>query len=162
MWALACLVFVDRTLAAAVLGGIIILYALFALGRPELTLPEALEKPLALPAGLANGFVNGLTGSQMMPMMPYMMALGLNSNQLVQATNVAFTMSSLIMIAGLAQVGFLTWQMLFFSIGALVPAFVGVRLGAMLRRRVPEAAFRRLILVLLILLGGGLVVRVWM
>ena len=156
---LAALAWVDKGLAAAVLGAVIVAFGVFALARPGMALRPSLRGTLMAPTGLLNGVVNGLTGSQMMPMMPYLIALGLAPNQLVQAANIGFTMSSCIMMAGLAKVGFLTWTTLAVSVTALLPALGGVKLGTILRRRFSGEAFRTIVLVVLIGLGVHLVVR---
>jgi hypothetical protein len=46
-------------------------------------MPARLEKPLAPVTGLATGIVNGLTGSQLMPVLPYLMALHLERERFV-------------------------------------------------------------------------------
>ena len=51
-------------LAAAILGIVLFAYCVFALARPDLRLPEPLEKPLAPVVGVSTGVLNGLTGSQ--------------------------------------------------------------------------------------------------
>jgi len=58
---LALLTWMEGRLAAAVLGVVLIVYGLFALKTPNLTMPPRLEKPLAPITGLATGIVNGLT-----------------------------------------------------------------------------------------------------
>jgi uncharacterized membrane protein YfcA len=67
---LVLLTWMEARLAAAVLGVVLIVYGLFALKTPNLTMPPRLEKPLAPITGLATGIVNGLTGSQLMPVCP--------------------------------------------------------------------------------------------
>lgn len=150
--------YVNKQTAAAVLGVVISIYVVYALAKPSMALPIALERGLKAPIGLINGVVNGLTGSQMMPIMPYMLALSLTPNELVQATNIAFTFSSFIMMAGLAKIGFLTGHMLALSALALIPAFAGVKIGTLVRRRIDAETFRKLVLVLLFGLGASLVV----
>jgi uncharacterized membrane protein YfcA len=158
---LAGLYYVDKQTAAAVLGGVIVVYAIYALAKPTLSLSPKFERPLLAPVGVINGVVNGLTGSQMMPMMPYMLSLRLPPDQLVQATNIAFTLSSLVMMAGLAQIGFLTFEVLVLSCSALIPAFLGVRLGTIIRRRISAETFRKVVLVLLFGLGSSLIILRW-
>ncbi|MCY4480447.1 MAG: sulfite exporter TauE/SafE family protein [Rhodospirillales bacterium] len=104
----ALLVWVDPLIAGAALGLVLVGYAAFALARPPLTLPPRLERPLQWPVGLINGTVNGLTGSQVMPLLPYLLALQLDPNRFVQAINCVFTFSSLAMAVGLSEAGLLT------------------------------------------------------
>jgi uncharacterized protein len=88
------LVWIDQQVATRVLGILTVIYAFLALMRPSLALPQALEGPLQVPVGLLNGFFTGLTGSQMMPLLPYMLSLRLDPDRLVQANNVTVTLAS--------------------------------------------------------------------
>ena len=149
----------GAALGTAVLGAVLAGYALFGLGRLGLRLPSRWERPLAVPVGLLTGAVNGLTGSQIMPILPYLFALSLSPAGFVQAINIAFTLSSLVMAAGLVQLGLMTGSAAAVSLLGVVPVFLGVRLGVRLRRRLSPDAFRRVVLVLLLVLGGQLIVR---
>ena len=137
----------GAALGTAVLGLVLMSYGLFGLSRPHLRLPPLWERPLAVPVGLATGAVNGLTGSQIMPILPYLFALPLTPAGFVQAINVSFSLSSLVMAAGLAHLGLMTWAALAASLAGLVPVFLGVRLGGRLRTRLSPEAFRRAVLI---------------
>jgi uncharacterized protein len=158
---LALLVRIDQDSAAGMLGLVIAFYSVFALWQPGLVMSSRLERPLRIPVGLCNGLVNGLTGSQIMPLVPYMLSLKLDPDRFVQAVNIGFTLSSLIMIFGLGQIGLLGRASLFISIGGIVPAIVGGWLGGALRRRLPEMRFRRLVLGVLLALGLILITRLF-
>lgn len=153
------LVLLEGLKAAAVLGAVLIGYSLFALGRPNLTLRARLERPLAAPVGLLTGAVNGLTGSQVMPILPYLMALKLSPNRFIQAINISFTLSSLAMAAGLVGIGFLTVEIAIISAIGLLPVWFGVWAGGKLRRRIAPDTFRRLVLILLLIFGAVLIAR---
>lgn len=157
---LLCLHYLDKPMAAAVLGLVIVIYGLYALPRANLALPEGYERPLRVPVGFCNGILNGLTGSQIMPVVPYMLALRMNPNEVIQGTNIAFTLSSLVMIAGLAGLGYLDWGKLLISALGIVLAFTGVRIGTYVRRGIPEETFRKLVLCLLVFLGLCLIAPV--
>ena len=147
------LVRVDGDVAAAVLGGVLIAYAGYALMRPGLRVPGRAERPLGPAVGFLTGTVNGLTGSQVMPVLPYLMGLGLDPQRFVQAINISFTLSSLVMIAGLSGIGLMTPQVALLSAVGLVPVFLGVTVGARVRRLLSPEAFRRVVLGLLAVLG---------
>ncbi|MEO0760672.1 MAG: sulfite exporter TauE/SafE family protein [Pseudomonadota bacterium] len=135
--------------AGLVLGLVLLVYIAFAWRRPDLRLPARLEAPLAPAVGLATGLINGWTGSQVMPVLPYLAALGLDPNRFVQAINLSFTLSSLIMAAGLARLGLLDGTILAAGALCILPVFVGVRLGTRLRDRLDPETFRRGVLVML-------------
>lgn len=156
---LVLLTWADGLTAGAVLGLVLATYSLFAWQQPNMTLPDRLERPLAPIVGLTTGTINGLTGSQVMPVLPYLMALRLDPDRLVQATNISFSLSSLVMVIGLSQIGLMTWQTALLSVLGLVPVFIGVRLGSDLRARLSPDLFRRAVIALLGLSGLILVAR---
>jgi len=159
VFGIVMLVWIDQRIATRTLGFLTIVYALLALLRPNLALDSRLERPLQIPVGVLNGFFTGLTGSQMLPLLPYMLALRLDPDRLVQANNIAVTLASVFLATALFVSGLMTWPILQISIAAVVPALVGVQLGSRARRHIPAAIFRTLVLVLLILFGVIFAVR---
>ncbi len=149
----------DPRLAAAILGGVLFAYCLFALARPDLRLPQPLEKPLAPIVGVSTGVLNGLTGSQVMPVLPYLLSLDLEPNRFVQAINCSFTLSSLVMAAGLTQLGLLTLETAAISALGLILVYLGIKLGSRVRRILSPEIFRVIVLVFLMVLGGSLSAR---
>ena len=156
---LALVLTADQDLAASVLGLVIIVYCAFAFWRPALRLTERQERAMQIPVGLLNGLINGFTGSQIIPLVPFMLSLRLEADRFVQAVNIGFTLSSLVMVFGLSQVGLLNWSTLLFSVAGIVPAILGSWVGAILRRRLPDTRFRLFVLSVLIVLGAILVSR---
>lgn len=150
---------VDAKLAAAVLGIVLVAYCIFALANPNLTLPPKFEKPLAPLVGFTNGILNGLTGSQVMPVLPYLLSLNLEPNRFVQAINCSFTLSSFVMAAGLVQLGLLTLETAAISAGGLILVWAGIKLGTRVRNMLSPEVFRMIILLFLMLLGASLAVR---
>lgn len=150
---------IDGLAAAAVLGGVLCVYSLYGLTAPGLRLPDAWERPLAAPTGFLTGMLNGLTGTQVIPLLPYMLARPLDPNRLVQAVNCSFTLSSLAMAAGLSTLSLFSLKQLALSVAGIAPALGGVKLGSMLRRRLDAGLFRRLVLLVLLALGASMIWR---
>jgi uncharacterized membrane protein YfcA len=155
-YGLALLVLVDQAVATQALGALTVCYAAFALARPEIALSPRLELPLQLPVGVVNGVLTGLTGSQVMPLLPYMVSLRLEPDRFVQAVNLAVTVASGIMALGLILAGLMTWTLAGLSILGIMPAFAGVQLGNGIRRKIPDRSFRSLVLLTLGLMGVSL------
>lgn len=156
---LYALVWLDPRQSEIVLGVLIVFYSVYSLVRPPFTLATHLHRPLQTPAGLLNGFLTGLTGSQVMPLLPYLLSLGLNRSQLVQATNIAVTLASAAMAIGLMVSGLMTLPGLGASVLAIAPAALGVWIGTRMRGLIPEGQFKTVVLFVLGLLGAGLIVR---
>jgi len=147
----------DTILPRAVLGASMLLYGLYGLWGGRFTLRHT---PLsASVVGLFTGLVNGLTGSQIMPVLPYLMSLDITKDELVQTINTSFTISSLVMLVGLGRLGLVNTESMILSATGVVPVFAGIWLGGRVRRLLPEATFRRIVLVMIMILGAGLVFK---
>lgn len=149
----------DPAIATSGLGGVLIVYGVFALARPSFALPARAIRLLGLPTGLGTGFLSGFTGTQVMPLLAYLMLLRLSPNQLVQALNCSFTFCSLVLAVGLASADMLTLHDLFISMAGLVVVLVGVAVGARVRHRLSPAAFRRIVLWLQLVFGAVLILK---
>lgn len=157
---LTLLAWIDGRPAGAVLGAVLVVYALYALAKPDYRLGRLWGTARGqVPVGALTGLVNGLTGSQVMPVLPYLMGLGLPPDRFVQAINCSFTVSSLVMLAGLSKLGLMTGPIALISVLGILPVWLGVRAGTAVRRRLSDALFRRAVLILLIALGLSLVAR---
>ena len=150
----------DPGHATVVLGAVLMAYCVFAFVSPDVRLPTPLAGPLAVPVGLTNGVINGLTGSQVMPVLPFLISLRLDPDRFVQAANIMFTLSSLIMAAGLTVIGLMTPTAVLISLAGLLPVLIGVRVGTAVRRVLSPEAFRNGVLAVLALLGASLVISV--
>lgn len=146
----------DPGHSTAVLGMVLILYCALALAHPNLRLPARLARPVSGPVGFVTGMVNGLTGSQVMPVLPFLLSLHLEPSRFLQATNSFFTISSLVMGAGLATLGLMTPVAVAISLAGLIPVWVGVKAGARARLALSPEGFRKGVLVVLALLGVSL------
>jgi uncharacterized protein len=153
------LVWVDQRTATLCLGFLILAYASFGIVRPSWSLPKWLEGPLQIPVGLLNGFFTGLTGSQVLPLVPYLLALRMDSDRTVQAINLAITITSAFLLVGLYQSGVMSMPSLELSLGAVLPAIAGIQVGTKARSLIPTSQFRLVVQVVLGLLGLILVVR---
>ncbi len=150
---------VEGDTAGAALGLALIGWCGFSLARPDWRLRAGWERPLRPAVGLATGVVNGLTGSQVLPVAPFLMSLEMPRGVMIQTLNLSFTLSSLTMAAALARLGILTWGAAGVSAAGVALAIGGVKAGEALRRRLPERAFRVGVLAVLAAAGAALAVR---
>lgn len=151
---------IDASHATELLAAVTIGYVALALSRPSLTLPTWLERPLAGPAGFLNGVLTGLTGSQIFPLVPYMMSLRLDPTEQVQAVNLAVLITSFALAAGLLYSGIMTGTLLVISAAGVLPALAGVSAGVMLRAALPIQRFRLVALTVLLGIAVSMLVRV--
>lgn len=94
-----------------------------------------------------------------MPVMPYLMALKLDRSRFVQAINCSFTLSSLVMAAGLYNLGLLDLSAVGVSALGLALVYLGTRLGSVVRRMMSPSVFRNSVLLLLFGLGVSLLAK---
>ena len=144
---------------AVALGLLIVLHGAISLLGPKLPEPGRHEAWLSPVIGLANGLITGFTGSSILPAMLYIQALGLDKERLVQAMGLIFGVSTAVLIAAFARYELLTPRLASLSALALIPAILGLVLGARLRQRIAEDRFRRLLFIVLIALGAAIVWR---
>jgi len=146
-------------IASAALGGALALYGIFGLAAPQLSVPRWARPWLAPVAGAATGLISAATGVFVLPAVPYLQALALEKEDLVQALGLSFTVSTLALAAGLAHDGILPVSTAGASLLALAPALVGMVLGQRVRRRIEPRLFRRCFFLGLLALGGDLLIR---
>ena len=159
IFGLTLLSVIDGNLAGAVLGLILILWCMFSYIAPDFKLPEPKERQIGILSGLSTGFINGLTGSQVMPCVPYLMALKLDKNMFIQATNASFTISSLVMAIGLIRLELFTVNVLKLSMVGLIFVFLGLKLGAKIRSQLSPDSFRMAALAMLSITALGLLLK---
>ena len=145
--------------AAAVLGAVLMFYVAFALANARFRLTEVRTRKFEPAIGAATGFVNGLTGSQVMPVIPYLLSLDMPRERFVQASNQSFTLSSAAMFVGLGAAGMMTVQVATVSALGLVLVALGVNIGQRISRQLAPQAFRTAVLIVLAALGLGLILR---
>ena len=109
--------------------------------------------------GAVTGLVTGATGVFVLPAVPYLQAIGLARDALVQALGLSFTVSTLALAVGLLRLDAYSSVSAGLSLLALAPALIGMWLGQRLRRRLDAATFRRVFFAGLFLLGLYLVLR---
>lgn len=155
----AALELVDAKALGALLGLLLVVYALLGLLRPPLSLPARHEIWVGPLVGFINGVLTGLTGSFVVPGVPYLQALGLTRDQLVQAMGLLFMASTLGLGVSLGGRNMLSLDLLLLSGLCVLPALLGMVIGQRLRDRLSEAAFRKAFYGALLLLGGYIVAR---
>ena len=154
------LTWIDGGLAGAIFGGVLLLWCAFSFAKPDLHLALKFERVLAPFSGFLTGMVNGATGSQVMPVVPFMMSLKLGRDLFIQGINCSFTMSSLVMAVGLAQLGFFSWEDILISSVGIVLVFLGLRVGSAIRQHLSEKLFHHAILTMLTIMGISLILPI--
>lgn len=146
-------------LATAVLGLVLVVYGMQGLVSVPLTVAARHESWLSPLVGVCTGLITGATGVFVIPAVPYLSALGLEKDELVQALGLSFTVSTLALSVGLGLNGELAPVMAGISLLALLPALLGMVLGQRLREKLQPAVFRRWFFGGMIVIGAIMMLR---
>jgi uncharacterized protein len=159
-WAGAGLMTGTHAQSGTVLLGVaLLIYAVTGLASLRLSIGKGHERWLGPAIGGVTGVITAATGVFVIPAAPYLEAIGLEKEELVQALGLSFTVSTVALTVNLALAGALNVSIAGPTLGALAMACAGMWAGQALRLRLSPAIFRRSFFVGLLLLGLYLVVR---
>ncbi len=144
---------VDLALLSALLGALLVAYAVISLGGIRLVISAHQEIWAGPLIGTANGVLTRMTGSFVVPGVMFLQAIDLPRDRLIQAMGMLFTASTVALALALKGNSLLTPEQALLSTLALLPALVGMVLGQSVRRRLSEPTFRRVFFVALLVLG---------
>lgn len=146
-------------LTTTALGVALVLYSGYTLLARQLSIGRKAERWLSPLMGAVTGLITGATGVFVIPAVPYLQALRLERDDLVQALGLSFTVSTVALAAGLATRGVFQAENLALSALAVVPALGGMWFGQVLRGKISPSLFRRIFLLGLLLLGLEMTLR---
>lgn len=140
--------------AGICLGLALVAYAAWGLfGTPPTVLPRH-EPWVGIAVGTVTGVITAATGVFVIPAVPYLQALKLDKDALIQAMGISFTVSTVALAAGLWLNGGYTAGAASASLLMLLPALAGMALGQRLRNRLSPRTFKLCFMISLALLGA--------
>ena len=145
--------------AGLTLGLALVAYAGWGLFGPKLSVRRDQEAWAGPVVGLVTGFITAATGVFVIPAVPYLQALGLDRDRLVQAMGLSFTVSTVALAIGLSFDGSFTANGAGTSLLMLAPAIAGMMVGQAIRERLSPAVFRTCMMVGLAGLGLQMILR---
>src|SRR3954462_4063183 len=147
------------------LGVLLVIYAIVGLSRFHFKVARRDEKWVGGIVGRITGVVWAAPGVQVLPSMPFMQAIGMEKDELVQALGVFFTVATLALAFNLTTAGLLSAATALPGAVAMTAAFTGMFIGQAVRSRMKPEVFRRWFLIAMILLGlylaGTAVYKLW-
>ena len=150
---------VGARYGTALLGGALALYALMGLFSVRFALARKRERILGPATGAITGAITAATGVFVIPAVPYLQAIGLEREELVQALGLSFTVSTLALSVNVAASGGFDVSIAAPACVALVVAGAGMWIGQIARLRLSAGLFRRCFFVGLLLVGVHLIGR---
>jgi hypothetical protein len=136
-----------------ILGLLLVIYAIVGLSRFSFHVARRDEKWIGGIVGVVTGLISAATGVQVIPSMPFLQAIGMEKDELVQALGVFFTTATVALAFNLTTAGLLTAATALPGAVAMAASFAGMFIGQAVRTRMQPEVFRRWFLVAMILLG---------
>jgi uncharacterized protein len=136
-----------------ILGVLLVIYAIVGLSKFSFKVARRDEKWIGGIVGLATGVISAATGVQVIPSMPFMQAIGMEKDELVQALGVFFTVATVALAFTITAAGLLTAATALPGAVAMVASFAGMFIGQAVRTRMQPDVFRRWFLIAMIFLG---------
>jgi uncharacterized membrane protein YfcA len=148
---------IDPLILGLVMGILLVIYVAVNLLAVEFRVPPEKENMLSVPIGLSGGVLFGMTGSLVIPVLAYLQALNMQKDDFVQAVGMMFFITAIAFAIALFANGAYTWTNAAIGAGALVPSGLGMVIGMSLRNRVSQELFRKLVYLVIFLLGANLI-----
>ena len=145
--------------ASGALGAALVVYALWGLWGATPIVSSHTERWLGPVSGFLTGIITAVTGVVVIPAVPYLQALALDKQALIQSMGLSFSVATIALGLGLWMNQSYSVHHLGVSTLMLIPALLGMMLGSRLRGVLSPSIFRRLLLLSLLALGLYQVVR---
>jgi len=152
-FATAALAMADTSILAALLGATLVVYAIVGLTTPGLPEPGGMEPAISPIVGGTTGVLAGLTGSTVIPIVPYLQAMRLPRDELIQAMGICFSWAALGIGVALGGRSLFPPELGLLSAIGVIPAFIGMAFGQKLRKRLSEQRFKQVLFVSMAILG---------
>lgn len=150
----------DTEILLLVLGISVAVFAAFNLVKPrERPLSPAVERVVAPIAGALGGVLGGLTAIWGPPMMMLFVMLKLDKDDWVQTVGLVWFVGSVPLTYAYWQNGMLNAETAPMSLYACLPGMLGIWIGEVIRRRINQETFRKVMLLALFVIGLNLIRR---
>ena len=135
------------------LGLLLVINAIIGLSKFNFKVAPRDEKWIGGIVGLITGMISAATGVQVIPSVPFMQAIGMEKDELIQALGVFFTVATVTLAFNLTSAGLLTAATALPGGVAMVCAFASMYIGQAVRSKLQPELFRFWFQVAMILLG---------
>jgi len=135
------------------LGLLLAINAIIGLSKFNFTVAPRNEKWVGGIVGLITGMISAATGVQVIPSVPFLQAIGMEKEELIQALGVFFTVATLALGLNLTGAGLLTAATALPGAVAMAASFAGMFIGQAVRTRLQPDIFRRWFQIGMIVLG---------
>ena len=135
------------------IGTVLILIAVLMLLSPKLVCPAGWERLLSPTVGFFGGILGGLAGQAGPLVFIYLLSQRITGDRFVQHSSMYLVIASIVLTLALGRAGAIGWAGAGLSLLCTLPILLGMRFGAGLRNKLPDALFRKMVLAVVILSG---------
>ena len=153
------LVDMDQRTLLGVVGAAVLVFAISAHFPRHLRVGPRTERWLGMPVGFIGGLLGGMTTFFGPPLIMFLFALNLEKDEFVGTISTIYLCAAIPLAVALGMFGFMGPQEYAWSTAAAAPLFLGVLVGQWLRSRISQSAFRRGLLLMLLVVGVRLIYR---
>ena len=152
------LAIVDLTLLSALLGSLLMSYAIVSLYGLRFNIKSRNEWWVGSLTGSVNGILTGMTGSFVVPGVFYLQSIRQEKDELIQSMGILFTTSTLALFFSLQTNEYLTSKLIVWSSISIVPSIIGVLIGQQIREWLSEKIFKNIFFFSLLFIGAYIIV----
>ncbi len=150
---------VDDRVLQGIIGIAVMLFSITSLSTPELRVPARSEKWIGACAGALGGVLGGMSSLFGPPIMMFLVSLHLAKDEFVAVIGTVYLLGGVFLLVALAGVRVMGPEELVLSALATPPLLAGMALGQRLRDRISQEAFRKGLLITVMLIGASLLAR---
>ena len=148
-----------KTISIIIAVTIIIFTTINLLGLDLGGLKHQYEKKISIILGFFSGILGGLSTFYAPPIITFLVSLNLEKEYFIRTTATMYFLASIPLYTSLIYHGLGTFYDLFISLMITTPALLGQYLGTKIRMRLSNEIFRKIILIILIIIGFSLLIK---
>ena len=118
-----------------------------------------LEKIITIPLGFFSGIIGGVSNMYSPYILAYLVSTNLEKDALIRTIATMYFLGSLIIFPLWFYNGLGTFQDIIWSILLLLPAIIGQKIGTIIRGKISNKLFKKIILYILMLIGLSLLIK---
>jgi uncharacterized protein len=147
----------DRQVLQLTIGPLAIIFAAASYLFPNLAVPSHSERWLGPVIGFFSGIIGGMTTFFGPVIAGYVVGLRLGRDVFVKSIAIVYVLAATFLLIGGLIHGYATMSLLTLSCLGMIPVYLGMRIGMLLRHRTDPEIFRKLVLGAVCLTGANMI-----
>lgn len=150
---------VDDQVLQGIIGLAVMVFSITSMSTPELRVPDGAEKWVGAVAGALGGVLGGMSSLFGPPILMFLVSLHLPKDEFVAVIGTVYLLGGVFLLVALAGVRVMGPEEVALSALATPPLLAGMAVGQWLRDRISQEAFRKGLLITVMLIGASLLLR---